>query len=90
MCERINNDRVSLVECKDHDFNHALKSIGFHDQLKQTLLSIQILVENNGTNHWGRFPLFHFTNKNSSRFPNVKEMLPHCLLVANIGDKQSL
>jgi hypothetical protein len=61
MCEMINNDRVSLVECKDHDFNHTLKCIGFHDQLKQTLLSIQISAENNGKNHMGRFPLLHFS-----------------------------
>jgi hypothetical protein len=71
MCERINKDRVSLVECKDHDFNHALKCIGFHDQLKQTLMNIQILAENNGKNHKGRFPIFHFSTwpwvpKNSS------------------------
>ncbi len=61
MCERINDDKVSLVECKDHDFNHALKCMVFHDQLKQTLLNIQILAENNGKNHRGRFQLLHFS-----------------------------
>jgi hypothetical protein len=54
-CERIDDGRVNLVRCKSHDFNHGLSNVGFHGQLKQALLNIQIPTSNNGKNHRGKF-----------------------------------
>jgi hypothetical protein len=84
MCEKINKDRVSFVECKDRELNHALKCIGFHGQLKQTLLSIQILAENNGKNHTGKFPLLHFstwTRVPIKKFQDFQMSKKCCLIV---------
>jgi hypothetical protein len=51
VCERIDDGKVNLVKCKSHDFNHGLKKVGFHGQLKQTLSSIQIPTWKNGRNN---------------------------------------
>jgi hypothetical protein len=82
LCEKINNDWISFVNCKGHDFNLGLSNIEFHCQLEKTLLSIQIPCWNNGSlmNHGNIFPLLRLWTKGVIESREDLQMMRKCHL----------